>query len=187
MMKKTLSIVLALCFLLLAGCGGSKTEANTIRDGKSLSDVMNTVSEEYSTTYSEKYGEEVNIVAMAMEVDKQILSDMCSIDESDVSETAGWISMSMTNCDAFFAVKAADGKIDTVTQALSERVQALIAQYELYPVSGSYERAQAGKVYVKGDYAFLIVVGYDPDYAEDVTIYDEQVQFVMDKIAEQFN
>ncbi len=177
-MKKTLAVLLAATMLLLPACG-KKEEANTIRDDKSLSEVMDAV----SAAYSEKYGEDVPIVMMPMEVDTQMLGDMCQLASEDVAETYGWIAASMTNSDAFFAVKAAEGKIDVVTEALAARIEALIAQYEFYPVNGSYDRAKAGKVYVKGDYAFLIAVG---TASEDPSTYEQEVQFVMDTIDTMF-
>ena len=119
---------------------------------------------------------------MPMPVDRTYLTDLLGVADEDVAETAGWISMSMANADAFFAVRAAEGRIDVVSQALAAHVRALAAQYEVDPIEGALERARAAKVLQKGDYAFFIAVGAgeDPDCAM-------QVQDVIDCIDAAFN
>ncbi|MBR6735990.1 MAG: DUF4358 domain-containing protein [Oscillospiraceae bacterium] len=178
-MKRIFCIMLALVMLLTA-CQ-SKPTPNTIIDDKPLSDVMETV----RTNFDAKYGENgASIVNMAGDIEPMYLSDMCGIPAESIAESYGWISMSMTNSDTFFVVKAAEGKSEEVKTAMENRLQALIDQYEFYPVNGSYDRAKAGKVHVLGDYVFLIVVGVDPEKPEE---FDSQVQFVVDEIDKQFN
>jgi hypothetical protein len=179
-MKKILS--LALAFMLLLTACGSKSDANTPKDGKSLADVLSEVESEFC----EKFGVEQMLV-MPTDIDTQYLSDMVGLSTDDIEESAGQIALTMTNSDAFFAVKAKDEKTETVTEAFSSYLKSLVAQYERYSVCNSYERAQAGRVYVKGDYVFFIVVGMTPDDDESTEIYPEQVQFVMDCIDSKFN
>jgi len=171
-MKRIAALILAL--VLLCACMGQKAD-NAIRDGKTLSELM----DEVRAAYLEEYEAE-EIVSMPMPVDRAYLSDMAGVSQEDIADASGWVSMSMTNSDAFFAVRAKEGRIDAVSSALADRVRALEAQYEVYPVQGSLERAQAAKVCVEGDYAFLIVVGTgDGDY-------EEQVQFLIHAIQSYF-
>ncbi len=172
-MKRMIAILCALA--LLCGCAGGKADS-AIKDGKTIAEVM----DEVRAAYLEEYGVE-EIIPMPMPVDRAYLSDLVGVETEDIADEAGWVSMSMTNSDAFFAVRAKDDRIDAVADALKDRVQALRAQYEVYPVMGSYERAQAAKVVVESDYAFLIVVGTgDGDY-------DDQVDFLIDEIRAHFN
>ena len=175
-MKRFFALLL-ICALLLAACGADKNAPNTIRDGKTLSELTETV----RSQFCEEYGAE-EIVAMPMPVDRTYLSDMLGIASEDVAETAGWISMSIAHADAFFAVRAAEGRADAVTQALADHARALTAQYEVYPAEGALERARAARVLQKGDYAFFICVGAgeDPDCGA-------QVQDTIDRIDALFN
>lgn len=179
-MKRILSLMLACAFLLTAAaCGSQKNAAGTIKDNKSLQDVLDAV----DAKFNEKYGGDYGAIAMKMPIDDQYLSDFVDLDASAYDEYKGAVSMSMTNSDAFFAVKAKEGKVDVVRQALEKRLSDLIAQYEFYNVNGSYDRAKAGEVYVKGNYVFLIVVGHmtgqeqgtPPDFGQDVQMTKETI------------
>ena len=178
-MKKILSLMLAVMLVMsFAACGSKKAEANTLKEGTTLADVITAV----NAKFAEKYGSDYSAVAMPFAIEEQYLADFMELDSSVYDEFAGDISMSMTNSDAFFVIKAKEGKVEQVQQALEKRLADLVAQYEYYPVSGSYERAQAGEVYVKGDYVFLIVVGAltndnmdAPDFTEDVKMTKEVI------------
>ena len=171
-MKKTFTFfsIAVIALLIIASCS-NKEQANMIKDKKTLADVIAAVDEKFAETYGSDY----TAVAMRMPIDEQYLSDYCDIDAASIDEYAGYVSMSMTNSDVFLAVKAKEGKSEEVKQALDKRLNDLEAQYEMYPVNGSYERVKAGGVYSKGDYIFLIVVGVmggaafeTPDFSGDV-------------------
>lgn len=178
-MKKFISVLLAAMMIAsFAACGSKKAEANTLKDDTTLADVIAAVDKKFA----DKYGSDYSAVAMGMPIEEQYLADFLELDSSVYEEYAGSISMSMTNSDAFFVVKAKEGKVEQVQQALEKRLADLVAQYEFYPVSGSFERAQEGEVYVKGDYVFLIVVGAltndnmdSPDFSEDVKMTKETI------------
>lgn len=184
-MKRIITAAAAVMAMLVlaSGCFQKKTEPNTIKDGKSLSDVV----AEIDKKFAEKYGEGNGAVMMPMEVDEMYLTDFAHLDKADVDEYAGSYSMSMTNSDALIAVKAKDGKIDAVKEGLEKRKSDLVAQYEQYPVNGSYERAQSGEVYVKGNYAFLIVVGVMPDDPDAPVDFSEDIAMVKTAIDSMFN
>ncbi len=162
-------IALLCAVLLLAGCFGGKE--SPIRDGKSLGQLM----DEVRASYLEEFGEE-ELVVSPKPVDLAYLCDLSGIEEQDLAETAGWVSMSMTRSDAFVALRAKEGKAASVAKALSDRVLAMRAQYEVYPVEGSYERAQAARVFEEQDYVFLIAVGDGEDCDDRVEYLIEQIR-----------
>ncbi|MEG2174562.1 MAG: DUF4358 domain-containing protein [Oscillospiraceae bacterium] len=182
-MKRFTALLLALSLGVLAVTACSKNASSGTAeikpiDGKSLSDVITAV----DAKFAEKHGADYTAVAMGMPIDAQYITDFLGVNAADVEEYAGSVSMSMTNSDAFFGIKAKSDKVDILKAALDQRRQDLIAQYERYPVNGSYERAQAGEVYQKGNYLFLIVVGYMPDhdgaaldFAPDVTLVKQTI------------
>lgn len=183
-MKRLLLLVLAVAFLFTAtGCGGQKNASGTIKDDKSLQDVLDAV----DAKFNEKYGDDYGAIAMKMTIDDQYLSDFVDLDASAYDEYAGGVSMSMTNSDALFAVKAKEDKVDVVQQALEKRLSDLVAQYEFYPVNGSYDRAKAGEVYVKGNYVFLIVVGVMPAQSDGTADFAADVQMTKETIDSMFN
>lgn len=183
-MKRILSLVLAAAFMLSAtACGSQKNASGTIKDDKSIQDVLDTVDAKFNEKYDYDYG----AIAMKMPVDDKYLSDFVDLDTSAYDEYAGGVSMSMTNSDALFAVKAKEGKVDVVKQALEKRLADLTAQYEFYGVNGSYDRAKAGEVYVKGNYVFLIVVGILPSQSDESADFAADVQLTKDTIDSMFN
>lgn len=182
-MKRILSLILALAFLLITTACSPQNAAGTIKDDKSIQDVLDAV----DAKFNEKYGGDYGAIAMKMPVDDQYLSDFVDLDASAYTEFAGVVSMSMANSDALFAVKAKEGKVDVVQQALEKRLSDLIVQYEFYPVNGSYDRAKAGEVYVKGNYVFLIVVGVLPAQSDGTADFDADVQMTKETIDSMFN
>lgn len=170
-MKKIIAISLAIISILVIGCGNQNT-ANTIKDNKKLSDVITAVDEAFAT----QYGEDYRAVAMGMPVDEEYLLDFCEIDSANVDDFSGFVSMSMTNSDTFFGIKAKSQKAEAIKTSLEKRLEDIQNQYEMYNVNGSFDRAKAGEVYQKGDYLFLIVVGVMDtehgvqNFANDVTL-----------------
>lgn len=179
---KRLAIVMAVLLLLLMGCTQG-TAANTIKDGKSLSDVIANV----DSKFMEKYGYPT-ISNFATPLDQKHLTDFYGLAPEDITEMAGNYSMMILSNETMIVVKAAEGKAEKIVTAMQERRQALENQYESYRVGGSYERALAGEVYQKGDYVFLILVGQPSGTGENIT-YDYAGDMAMTKAAidEMFN
>lgn len=183
-MKRILSLLLAAAFMLSAtACGGPKNAPGTIKEDKTLQDVLDAV----DAKFNEKYDYEYGAIAMKMPVSDKYLSDFADLDASAYDEYAGGASVSMTNSDTLFAVKAKEGKVDVVKEALEKRLADLTAQYEFYGVNGSYDRAKAGEVYVKGNYVFLIVVGIMPTQDDVKADFAADVQMTKDTIDSMFN
>ena len=64
----------------------------------------------------------------------------------------------VVSADRVVVIEAAEGKIDAVTAALESFKQSAIAQFELY-LPDQYEKAKAGRIVVKGNYAVLVIAG----------------------------
>lgn len=183
-MKKILVLVLAAVLLLsVAACGDNKNAPGTIKDGKSLQDVLDAVDAKFNEKYPGDYG----AVPMRMPIDEQYISDFMALDGTSYDEYAGSVAGVMLRSDALFAIKAKEGRVEAVRQAVEKQLSAITAQFEFYPVSGSYDRAKAGEAYVKGNYVFLIIVGAsDPD-VEGAGTYDADVQMTKETIDGMFN
>ncbi len=183
-MKKFVVLMLAMALLLTAtACGGKKDASGTIKDGKSLQEVLDAV----DAKFDEKYGAGQGAVPMRLPLDDQYIADFMELDSTSYDEYAGSFAGIILRSDALFAIKAKEGKVEAVEQAAKKRLADITAQFEFYPVSGSYDRAKAGEVYVKGNYVFLIIVGdFDPN-AEDAAVYDADVQMTKEVIDSMFN
>lgn len=183
---KRFAIAMLAVLMLVAGtaCGNkNKTQADTLKEGESLESLMAAV----DAKFTEKYGEGYGAVAMSMAIDDSYIADFLELDSAAWEEYAGGTSMSMTNSDAFFVIKAKEGQTEVVQQALEKRLADLVTQYEYYPVNGSYDRARAGEVYVKGDYVFLICVGVLADMDDESPDFSQDVQMVKETIDSMFN
>ncbi len=142
-------LLLGLLLLCLCACGNNGTAGNTLKEGVTLMDIVDEVESQIG-------------LQMPGEVNDTILTDLYYMDMSNVETYAGKASLSMTSCDTVVGVKAVPGKIDAVVNALKHRQQDLIDSFSQYlPVQ--YQKAQAGTVLVRGDYAFLVIVGESED------------------------
>ena len=166
MMKRIFAALCALMVLTTA-CGGgnggsSAPAAPTLKEGVTLSSLM----EELGTEYE---------ISMPAAVDEQILKDMLGISAEDVEEYAGSISMVMISADNLIGVKAKDGKLETVQKGLEDRLEFVRQSFERY-LPDQKEKAAAGKVVTVGDYAFLIIAGrMDKDPAAEVAEIEQKI------------
>lgn len=168
-MKKIISAfsVILCCMMLVTGCSGKETAGGVkMKDGQTVQTVTDQIINEVG-------------IAMGMQLDDTVLKDMFYIDGADVEAYAGEMSLSMTSADNIVAVQAKEGKIDTVKQALEKRLADVRQSFEQYLPEQS-EKAQKGQVVVKGNYAFLLILG------EDSTTYDDDMKKANDIINEAF-
>lgn len=122
-----------------------ETSGIVINEGATLENIVNQINEEIG-------------IQMPAPVDETILTDMFYLNGDVVEEYYGLMAMTMTSSDNVVAVKATPGKIEEVTTALEKRKEDVVNSFAQY-LPDQYEKAQAGKVIVKGDYAFLIIIG----------------------------
>ena len=141
-MKKVLSLIMAgvLSVGMLTACGG-KEETPSYDVNKVLNTITTAVP-----------------IAMPGEIPESELEMIMGLSADDYVNYAGQMCMAMVSADRVVVIEAAEGKIDAVTAALETFKQSAIAQFELY-LPDQYEKAKAGRVVVKGNYAVLVIAG----------------------------
>ena len=97
---------------------------------------------------------------MPGEIPESELELIMGLSAEDYVNYAGQMCMAMVSADRVVVIEAAEGKIDAVTAALETFKQSAIAQFELY-LPDQYEKAKAGRIVVKGNYAVLVIAGYN--------------------------
>ena len=147
-MKKIISVIMAgiLSMSLLTACGGGK-EATASYD---VNEVLTTITDAVP-------------LAMPGEVTEEYLTIMMGLDMADVANYAGMMAMVNVSADCVVVIEAAEGKIDTVKAALENTKQSIVNSFELY-LPDQFEKAKAGRIVVKGNYAVLAIVGEDEGY-----------------------
>jgi len=146
-MKKIISIFMAtfLVATMLVGCsnGNNVNTSSGLKDGATLSDIVDKIQSEIG-------------IAMGSPVDDTVLKDIFGVNKEDIEEYAGQMSMVMTSSDTFLIVKAKEGKVEDVKAALEKRKETIIqGQY----LPAEIEKANAGKIYINGNYVALMVLG----------------------------
>lgn len=147
-MRRPLAIFLAVTMLVGVSAGCTKKKVAGIKEDVTLQDIVDTVAGEFGDWY----------VQMPSVLDETELREIYNIDPAIVEEFAGDFSMTMTSADNFVAIKAKEGKAEEIRQALENRRAQIQQTFEQY-LPGPLEVAKAGKVLVKGDYVFLIMLG----------------------------
>lgn len=117
----------------------------TLTEGTKLDDIIMKLGEELGITMPEK-------------VDDTTLVDIIGLNKDDVEEYYGEYAVVNTSADNIIAVKAKDGKVDTVKKALEERKNAVVKNFEQY-LPEQLDKAKAGKVIQRGNYVFLVIAG----------------------------
>ena len=141
-MKKVLSLIMAgvLSLGMLTACGGKEETPSY-----DVNEVLNTITTAVP-------------IAMPGEIPESELEMIMGLSAEDYVNYAGQMCMAMVSADRVVVIEAAEGKIDAVTEALETFKQSAIAQFELY-LPDQYEKAKAGRVVVKGNYAVLVIAG----------------------------
>ena len=152
-MKKVLSIIMALALSvsLFTACGGNETEASY-----DVNEIVTKINEAVP-------------VAMAGDLTEEELTMMVGINAEDMASWAGKYSMANVSADRLIVIEAAEGKVDVVKTALEAYRDNVAAQFELY-LAPQYEKAKAGRIVVKGNYAVLAIAG------DNQTIVDKGVE-----------
>ena len=141
-MKKVLSLIMAgvLSVGMLTACGGKEETPSY-----DVNEVLNTITTAVP-------------IAMPGEIPESELEMIMGLSSEDYVSYAGQMCMAMVSADRVVVIEAAEGKIDAVTEALETFKQSAVAQFELY-LPDQYEKAQAGRIVVKGNYAVLVIAG----------------------------
>ena len=150
-MKKFMAMAMAAVLSLsLVACGGGE-EAATY----DVAEVLTTI-------------EAAAPVRMSTPVDDEYMS-FIGIDAEMYETYAGSYCPIMPGVDLILIVEAKDGKVADVEAALTARKNEIVAANENY-VGALLEKAKAGRIVVKGNYAVLVIAG------DDMVIEDQGVE-----------
>ena len=108
-------------------------------------------------------------------LDKQMLQDLLELEEEDLEEYAGQISMSMVSADNLIFLRPKPDSFKKAQKALSKRLEYVRLAFENY-LPDQYEKARAGSVTTRGGYLFLVVVGRsDTDPVEEAALAQQMI------------
>ncbi|MEG1894872.1 MAG: DUF4358 domain-containing protein [Oscillospiraceae bacterium] len=152
-MKKIIALALALTLSLsvFTACGGN--------DEKATYDVKEVLTKIDAAVP----------VTMPQDMTEETLTIMMGLDMADVKSYAGKITKVNMSADQIIVIEAQDGKIDVIKAAMEKMRDSVAKSFELY-LPAQFEKATAGRVVIKGNYAVLAIVG------DDVAIADSGVE-----------
>lgn len=127
------------------GSSSTTSPGTTLKSDASLEGIVTKINDEIG-------------LQMPTPVDDTALTDFFHLSSDMVEEYYGLFAMVMTSSDNVVAVKATPGKVEDVKAALEKRKEDVEGSFEMY-LPDQYEKAQTGKVIVKGDYVFLLILG----------------------------
>lgn len=154
-MKRSILILLAMIMLVSVVSGCSPEESG--KDGRKDVDIK-----EVHAKIKEELGEDY---LPEEEVDLDMISDISGIKSEDVEEAIlEWPMMTM-NIDRFIAIKAKEGKGDTIEEGLEKYKRFMIEDEFKYPMN--MPKVNASQVVRHGDYVFYLVLGANDDNMED--------------------
>lgn len=170
-MKKALSLalVLALTVAALAGCSG--------KSGGASAKTPEELTKLYADAITANGGENVEYNPVVSEIkeddDSALLLEFLGLKAEDMA--AFGISMSLMNIKAYIvaAIMPAEGKADTVKQALQTYKETQMASFEMY-LADQYDIAKNAKLDTLEDGTILLVMCEDQDTVYDAIVKDIQ-------------
>ena len=153
-MKKisVIACVIILMMTLLAGC--QKGEPNAEQDSLPSEETITLQELIENIKALEEEG-------MYEKIDGIILQEQMGITTDDAEDFYGYYSPIITQVVHIVGVKAKDGKVDAVKEGLEKRKTELEEHY----LPDQAEIASQGVVLEKGEYVFLLILGYAPEDA----------------------
>lgn len=148
-MKKTIFLLVAFSLFsyLLTGCGSPAEDKQY-----DLAKVSETISS-------------VSPVPYPADMDDAYLTGMYGIDLADVEEYRGQYANTNLSTDEILVLKAVEGKAETLKEACEARRAAKQEQAAMYDEVQA-QKAENGRIVVKGDYVIFVVAGDDGRIAD---------------------
>lgn len=156
MKKRWLTACMVVCFL--TGC--SKTGSSAVgteagyRDDVSTQTLVEAVASELEDDY---WADE--------ELPPELLDDWYGISDDMYDEYYGQTPMISSNVDALIVVKASDGKLTDVEDALDTYRESMVQDTFQYPVN--IPKIQASEIRTFGSYVCFVQLGADMNGVED--------------------
>lgn len=155
MKKWWLTVCMAACFL--TGCSRAGSSADTqagYRDDVSAQALVEAVASELGDDYWAD-----------TELPPEFLDDWYGISDDMYEEYYGQTPMISANVDALVVVKAAEGKLTDVENALDTYRESMVQDTFQYPIN--IPKIQASEVRTFGNYVCFVQLGADMDGMED--------------------
>ena len=186
-MKKILVLCLAAAMILTSftACGnnaGSAEGSGQVQEESvkepALADVAQAVRDAYGDNYMPD-----------MPMEAEMLSSIYSVNMDDVEDFVAESPMISTHVDTFIAIKAKEGKGESIEKTLAEYRDYVMNNALNYPMN--IAKVQATQVVRHGDYVFYVLLGaYDENEnaseEEAAKFAKDQVQIGLDTIASFF-
>ncbi len=155
-MKKGILLMLVALMLVsvLAGCSPGDKGKDQVKN-VDIKEVLDKIKEEMGEYY---YPE--------MEMDFEFVGEISGIKEEDLEEYIVEFPLMTMSIDRFIAIKAKEGKGDTIEEGLLEYKRHMIEDEFKYPMN--IPKVEASQVVRHGDYAFYLVLGAHDDGLEDI-------------------
>lgn len=150
-------MILGVVVCLLAGCGGKDAGGDTgngYRDDVSTQSLVEAVSSELGDEYWAD-----------MEMSPEILDDWYGISSEMYEEFYGQTPMISANVDALIVVKAADGHLEDVEDALGTYRESMVQDTLQYPMN--IPKIQASMIRTYGNYVCFVQLGGSMEGIED--------------------
>lgn len=126
-----------------------ETDKPSASDGASVNDVVDAVKKAYGDEYYPN-----------MPLEDDAFFDKFGVSKDDVEEYVAEMPLISTNVDTFVAIKAHDGKGESVEASLNLYRDALVSDTMQYPMN--LPKIQASEVYRVDDYVFFVMLGEIP-------------------------
>ena len=154
-MKKILSLILCLlmAFSLLTAC--SSNAGNESTESAAVELDMPAVVAAIETVAPVAMAQELS---PAVEGSDMFMTDLFGLELTTVEDYYGKTTMVNVSSDVILLVKAVPGQVDAVKAALEARRDAIAASFEMY-LADQFDKANAGRIVTKGDYALLVIGG----------------------------
>lgn len=168
-MKKRIGLFLAIIMIgtLLAGCAQKKDETKVV----DLNEVHNAV--------KESLGEEGYFPNRELTLEE--LESMTGIKGSDIEDYIAEAPMISVSIDTFIAIKAKEGKTDSIEGSLEDYRTNLVGNSMQYPMN--LPKVNAAKVVRHGDYVFFLMLGgIDPNMDNPDVTEEEMLEFAKGEI-----
>lgn len=148
-----------------------ETKPNTEPELKSESEQGNTG----SVNLSEVRSEIISKVSIsdAMLIETSAMAKLYGVSESDVKQSAGFVTMSGTFPHEIIMIEAVDSSsADDIANALSKKLNEVLNQSKSYDAK-NYELAQQCRVNRKGNYVSLFL---SPDHEAMLSVYNSYIK-----------
>lgn len=113
-----------------------------------------------------------------MDLDEETLENMLGVKAEDIEEFIAQTPMISVSVDTFIAIKAKEGKADTIEEALNSYRKNLVENSMQYPMN--LAKVNASEVVRHGDYLFFIMLGKFDD--RDDATEEEQLEFAKEEV-----